>query len=107
MFAHGETVKVHRRPARDRTGDGADYDFSHDIENVGIDWGASSEDDDRRETVLSSARLLCPAGSDVLASDRIELPDGDMYRVDGKVARVKNPFSGWEPGVIVNVKAVL
>ncbi|WP_043825027.1 hypothetical protein [Rhodococcus opacus] len=100
-------MKIWRRPPRTRTGDGGDFEHSHDIENVGIEWPSTTEDTDGRETVLSSVRLSCPAGADILASDRVELPDGDFYRVDGKPARVRNPFSGWEPGVTVNVKAVI
>lgn len=113
-FPHGETVTIIRRPARDRTGDPeSGANVSHTIEKCGIAWSSgssapgSTENTDRRETVESTVTLYCPAGSDIVATDLVELPDGDQYRVVGKPARWKSPFTGWEPGVVVSLKAVI
>lgn len=111
-FPHGESVTVLRRPARSKFGDTA-FDEHHVIDGVGIDWAATEESasanssrDDNREAVIVDVVLYCPWGVDVLSSDRIELPDGDVYSVIGKPARWKNPFTGSNPGVTVKLQRI-
>lgn len=111
-FDHGEEVTVLRRPPRNKLGD-ATFDVHHTIEGVGIDWSATEEPnsgnsaaDNNREAVIVDVILYCPWGVDVLSSDRIELPDGDVFRVAGKPARWKNPFTGSTPGVVVKLQRI-
>ena len=111
-FPHGETVTVLRRPPRSKFGD-SEHSEHHEIAGVGIDWAATDESsssnsalDDNREAVTADVVLYCPWGVDVLSSDRIELPDGDVYSVIGKPARWKNPFTGSTPGVVVKLQRI-
>jgi hypothetical protein len=110
MFPLGEQVTVLRRPPRNKVGDG-EFEATHTISNVGIDWAATDESnsgnsgaDDNREAVEVDVVLYCPWGSDVLSSDKVELPDGDVYRVIGKPARWRDPYTGATPGVVVRLQ---
>jgi len=108
----GDTVTVLRRPPRSKVGDAA-FDEHHTIAGVGIDWAATTESnsgntvaDDNREAVSTDVVLYCPWGVDVLSSDRVELPDGDVYRVMGKPLPGKSPLTGWKPGVLVKLQRI-
>lgn len=112
MWSRGETVEVFRKKARDRHGDALDggtegYVFHHEIENVAIDELSSEDLQDQRVGSETFVHLSCPSGADVLATDQIRLPDGDMYAVDGKPKRPRSPFSGRQPYVSVKLKAVV
>lgn len=112
MWTRGETVTVLRRKKRDRHGDAVDgttdgYVVHHTIENVVIKW---LDAEDLPVGQIGSeivARMSCPKGADVLATDRIRLEDGDEYWVDGKPKRPRSPFTGRQPYVGVNLKAVV
>lgn len=112
MFPAGETVTVLRRPPRSKFGD-AEFQEHHTISGVGVDWAATDEPnsgnsnaDNNREAVVTDVVLYCPWGSDVLSSDRVELPDSDVYRVIGKPARWRDPFTGSTPGVVVKLQRI-
>ncbi|WP_280404956.1 hypothetical protein [Nocardia brasiliensis] len=110
MMPFGETITVLRRPARDKFGDQS-YDAHHTVSGVGIDWRATDTDNssgelDFRSSVSSEVTLYCPRGTDILASDQIELPDGQVYAVVGKPAPWRSPMTGWAPGVEVRAKRV-
>ena len=107
MFSAGETVTVLRAGTRDWAGDrSAEFEPDHTIDGCAITWVSTDEVTDRRESVLSEVDLECPAGADILPTDRVELPDGGLYRVVGKPARWHSPFTGWEPGVVVRLRGV-
>jgi len=110
FFAGGESVTVLRAGERDRTGDRTEFQPHHTIDNCGINWsgvsGQTQEEEYRRESVISFIELFCPPGADILASDKIQLPDGQIYNVTSKPARWHSPFTSWEPGVIVRLKGV-
>lgn len=107
MWRNGETVTVLRVGPRDRYGDGGGFDVSHTISNVVIKWTDVDELEDQREASVSDVTLFCPFGADILASDRVQLPDGDEYFVNGKPARPTSPFSGRKPYVAVKLRAVV
>ncbi len=114
VWSNGVTVKVLRIPPqpsgrkRDRFGDSTGFQEHHRIANVAIEWESTTEPNPgERELVQSDITLYCPAGSDILASDRVELPDGDEYFVVGKPARWQSPFTGWQPGVVVKLRAAV
>lgn len=111
-FPYGEQITILRRPPRSKVGDG-EFTISHTIDHVGVDWAATDESnsgnasgDDNRESVSVDVVAYCPWGSDVMSSDKVELPDGDTYRVIGKPARWRDPFSGATPGVVVKLQRI-
>lgn len=81
----GVTVRVLRNASkRDRTGDRAGASDHHQINNVAVDWGAVDENTDRREQPLTQIQVFVPKGSDLVASDLIELPNGVQLRIVGR-----------------------
>lgn len=106
-FAAGETVTVVRPAQVDRVGDVTGPETSHDIGGCAISWQASTEVTDHRDTVVSLAEVFCPTGSDITATDKVRLPDGREFLVDGTPVNWHNPFTGWDAGMIVRLKAVI
>lgn len=106
-FPGGETVTVIRPARRDRVGDAPAAPSPHTIDGCGINWQSTTENNDRRETVLSTVEVFCPVGADIKAGDRVRLPNGGTYIVDGLPAPWQNPFTGWQPGVVVRLKGVM
>jgi hypothetical protein len=106
FFAGGETVTVIRPATRDRTGDRTGADSTFTIDGCAINYQSTTENNDRRETVLSWIELFCPPGADVRPSDKVTLPNGRTYLVDGDPAPWKSPFTSWEPGVVVRLRGV-
>ncbi len=106
FFAAGETVTVTRPPDKDRTGDPVGTDTTFTVDGCGINYQATSENNDRRETVVSTIELLCPPGADIRSTDKVTLPNGRTFLVDGDPAPWHNPFTGWEPGVVIRLRGV-
>ena len=113
-FAFGETIIVWRAPAgRDKYGDRS-YVEDHEIRGVGVEYRNAWEPPttlhtavDNREATVYEVRLFLPIGSDVLASDLIELPGDDLkYRVIGRPERWHHPMTGWDAGVRVYLKRI-
>ncbi|MFI5777026.1 hypothetical protein [Nocardia sp. NPDC051570] len=102
---------VLRRASRDKFGDQS-YDAHHEEPNVllsrsGTRTETSSPAMDFRDTIVDdvTAYFLRP-GADVLASDQLELPGGDVYAVQGKPQRWKTATAGRRAGVVVNLRQV-
>lgn len=107
MFGYGQTVTVYPPVTQDRTGDPTAASVPYTISNVGIAWDATSEDADHRISAISEVRLLMPPGTAIALNSKVALPDGDLYLMVGKPSRPHNPITGWEPGVVVRLKAVV
>lgn len=113
LLTNGETITVLRSASRNKYGD-TSYTESHQVHNVGIHYSdgrkVKTNDDesqvDNRDTFVTDITLFCPTGSDILVTDKIELPDGSMCRVARKPFPTKSPFSGWTPGLVVNVRLI-
>lgn len=96
-FPFGITVRVHRG-TRVKHGDKV-YEYSHDIEGCAMAPRYSNEiTTERRSGVIVGFSLYGPPGSDILAEDRIETPDGLFYDVQGEAAEWSSPLTGWTPG---------
>lgn len=113
FFPNGDTVTILRSGGRDKYGD-TSYVESHEIHNVGIHYSdgrkVKSNDDesevDNRDTFITEITLYCPIGSDILVTDKVELPDGSLCRVARKPLPFKSPLTGWSPGISVNVRLI-
>lgn len=107
---HGETVTVHpyvEDVGRDLLGNpvsgwGDDYERVHvavaphvEVEQVG----------EMRSMVVSGFDLYDTLDSPVGPYDEITVR-GARYRVDGEIARWRNPFTGSQPGCVITVKRV-
>lgn len=58
---------------------------------------------DARNQVVSGFTLYFPAGTAITAQNHVTVR-GETYDVLGEPAVWKNPYTGWEPGVVVQVE---
>jgi hypothetical protein len=73
--------------------------------NGAFDPGTSVESVQGQDLLVTSPRVFLPAGTDVSAVDAIDVA-GARYEVDGSPNDYTNPFTGWNPGVVVQLKRV-
>jgi hypothetical protein len=95
------TVTV-RRGGEDTWGD-QKTQATHTIDGC-VKWPrASTEQVDFSQTVATGYMLSVPAGSDLVASDEVQLPgDSFWWGVEGDpLPWGPSPFTGREPGIIV------
>lgn len=108
-YPFGVTATVERAPGTDRHGNTLeDADGPHEVTGCAIAPGGSTEAQGTELTVEWDLDLLHddPA-ADFEAGDIVTLPgDEERYRVHGKPRRFRNPFTGWEAGVVVRLKGV-
>lgn len=96
----GITVTV-QRAVFDRWND-ATYTDHHQISGC-LEYPASSTEADN--AVTDSRVLLAPNGADILSTDRI-LIHGLAYQVQGLPKSWTDPFTGWDPGMQVDLVRV-
>lgn len=108
MFAHGETVTIQTAgtttdPYSGDTTEDWDNPTEVEVTGVGIEPRPSSEPvENARNSVVSGFTLYLPPGTSVTAQNRVVVRGG-TYDVLGDPATWRNPFTGWEPGVVVQV----
>ena len=108
MFAHGETVTVlAAATSEDEYGNTVEsWDVPTEVavvDGVGVEprpVGESFTED--RNAVTSGFTLYMPDWVEVSALHRIEVR-GSVYSVLGEPAVWRSPFTGWAPGVVVQV----
>lgn len=73
------------------------------VAGVGIEPRPSSEPvENARNSVVSGYTLYLPPGTSVTAQNRVVVRGG-TYNVLGDPATWRSPFTGWEPGIVVQV----
>ncbi len=92
----GQTVTLHQRTVTSQDARGNDVYSDNAIQVTGcaVTYGASTENVEGTDTVVSDATVYMPDGSDPTAYDRMTLPDGNTYEIQGKPVQQKSPFSG-------------
>lgn len=110
MFPNGETVTFEARIE-----DGAEDDHGNlvdtwadpvTVEGCGFAPQGSVESvEPGRNQVVTSPVLYCPPGTVVSSRDRATVR-GKQYLVDGDPAEWRNPFTGWNAGVVVTLERV-
>lgn len=89
MILGSDTVTRLRRsddlPPRDNFGNLQGSDDELDIDGCSVQPTASSESTDTGELVITNLTVYLPAGTDLLATDRVRWL-GDVYAVDGQPA---------------------
>lgn len=108
MFPFGETVQREAYipdGAEDSHGNPVDsWASSVDIPNCAFVPGGSVERvEPGRNAVVTQPQILAPAGTVAESRDRFTVR-GKQYEVDGDPAEYRSPFTGWEPGVVINLK---
>lgn len=109
MFPYGETVQVITAgtttdPYSGEPTDDWDTATSVDVTGVAVEPRPSGEPlQDARNQVTSGFTLYMPAGTAITAQNRVTVR-GETYDVLGEPAEWRNPFTGWEPGLVVQVE---
>lgn len=105
-YAFGEPITLHSRAVTGQDTYGNDVYGSTDRTVVGAFAPAgAAELVQGRDTVTTQPALYLPPGTDVAAVDRATVR-GVTYDVDGTPADWRNPFTGWQAGIVVNLKGV-
>lgn len=111
-FPHGETVVRLRGSASvdpySGEATGTDWAAPDRLEVYGcaFDPGGSQEPlEDGRSVVITRPKVYAPADADILPGDRLEVR-GVEYEIEGDPAVWRSPFTGWEPGMVVNLERV-
>ena len=107
-FPFGETVTLHRRvlsPKPDQDGNDVYIPTDIPIPGCAFDPGGSVESVQGQDMVTTKPTVYAPPGTVVLATDGVTVR-GLPYEVDGAPSDYISPFTGWNPGVVVRLKAV-
>lgn len=112
MFAHGETVTVLTAGLEEDPYSGEfvpSWEWMPsgvEVPGVGIEPRPSSEPtQEARNSVVGGFTLYFPPGTVVSPENRVVVR-GKTYSVMGEAASWRNPFTGWDAGVVVQVEAV-
>ena len=62
--------------------------------------------DPLRQQITTEQAFFCELGADIKAKDRLVEADGTVWEVDGRPAKWKNGFTGWEAGLVCALQAV-
>lgn len=108
MFAYGEEVAILEAvESSDEYGNTVEsWDEPATVaivQGVGVEPRPSGESfTDSRNAVTSGFTLYMPAGTPVQPQHRIAVR-GEVWSVQGDPAVWRNPYTGWTPGVVVQV----
>lgn len=110
MFAFGETVvfEAFNPGAKDSHGNSIEaYRAGVPVDGWAFNPGGSVETyEPGRDKVVSAPQLLRQETDFIPGTrDRCTVR-GRQYLVDGEPAVWKNPFTGWQPGLVVTLEAV-
>lgn len=86
MILGSDTVTVLRGRSRDDFGNLQGEDTGTDVTGCSVQPASASESTDRGELLITNATAYLPAGTDILATDRVQWL-GTVYEVDGPPAR--------------------
>ncbi len=105
----GETVEVFRPSTTDdRYGDAQPAypaEPTHTVDHAAFAPTGSTEDNDARNAVASTADLYVLPGADLRAIDRVRVR-GEMWEVVGDVAVWVSSFDGAAAGVVARLRRV-
>jgi hypothetical protein len=90
--AHGNLISTFGAPV---TVEGCAFDPGGSVESV----------EPGRNAVVSTPRVFAPTGTVVGSRDRVSVR-GLVFLVDGDPAVWRNPYTGSNPGIVVNLERV-
>ena len=103
MFPYGEPVTILTEGTDDDpySGDTGTPGSSVEIPGCGVEPRPSGEPtQDARNSVTSGLTLYLPPGVEIGPQNRVQVR-GDTFTVLGEPAVWRSPFTGWEPGIVV------
>lgn len=108
-FPHGETVTVQTPgtvtdPYSGEPTTSWDTFTEFDVDGCGVADGGSLEPlQDARNAVDSDFDVIMPPDAEVSAQNRLVIR-GLVCEISGRPFAWRNPFTGWEPGILVRAK---
>jgi hypothetical protein len=105
FFPYGTTLTVVRAAGVDSFGDPSGDASEHDLDDCAVWPGQTSELVGGQDTVTADYTALVPPGSDVVATDQVRYAGG-MYTIVGQPQVYESPFSGLNPGIVINLQKV-
>lgn len=108
MFPAGVTVIITRRvlsPTKDVDGNDVYTTTTFTVPSCAFASVGSVEVVQGQDMVTTTPTLYMPPGTVVLVTDAI-LVGSVTYEVSGTPAADTSPYTGWNPGVVVRLKAV-
>lgn len=107
MFAYGETITLHSRAVTGQDSRGNDVygEADTDVADCWFDPGTSGELLQGQDLVTTQPRVGVPAGTPVTAVDAVTVR-GVRYDVAGTPDDWRSPYTGWNPGIVIDLKAV-
>lgn len=107
-FPGGVTVTLITRTISGQNAQGNDVftTTSTSIPNCAFDPGTSIEILNGRDTVITQPTVYLPSeAQSVFPIDAVTV-NGTTYEVDASPNYNVNPFTGWQPGIVVKLKQV-
>lgn len=110
MFPFGVSLVVYRPGAASWNGDKAPGS-THVTTGCALWQNSSDEITQQRDTTITTYTVLAPRGADITTADLVWLPGDDpakpaRWQVNGDPAPFDSPFTGWRPGIEVQLKRV-
>jgi len=108
-FPYGETVQILTAgittdPYSEDDAPDWDNPTSVDVDRVAVEPRPSGEPlQDARNQVTSGYTLYMPPGTAITSANRVTVRNV-TYDVLGEPAEWRSPFTGWQPGVVVQVE---
>lgn len=104
----GETVILITRTVVGQDGDGNDLygEVQTPLDGCWFDPGGSSELIQGQETVIRRPQVGLPEGSVLPSPVDAVIARGIRYPIDGQPQAFHNPFTGWEPGIVIQLEGV-
>lgn len=112
IYAFGESVTLHSRTATGEDEYGNDVFTVTDtsLTNVPVWPRNSSELVQGEDLTIVGLQALLPAGTSVWSIDSLTVQTGAYagrsYEIDGEPGYYKSPFTGRDPGVLVNLTRI-
>lgn len=110
QFPFGETVTLHTSGLTLQDEDGndvsdPDWDVTTTLTGVPVWPRNASELVQGQDTLITGLSALLPAGTVVTAIDSVDVY-GQSYEIDGEPGIFQSPFTGTNPGVLVNLTRI-
>jgi hypothetical protein len=99
----GQQLTVSRPAGTNRYGDPLPA-TEHSLDDCVLAPGGSSESTDRADQVTARMTVYAGLRADVLATDRVTLPDGTRWQVVGEPQRFLSPFTADYGVCVINLE---
>lgn len=101
----GQRLTISRPAGTNRYGDPLPA-TEHSLDDCVLAPGGSSETTDRADQVTARMTVYTGLDADVVATDRVVLPDGSRWAVTGDPEHYRSPFAAGAGVCVINLERV-